>query len=290
MSDDTHFVVRYADARELVQADERELRHGGCLVPGTQTPSLFSRVSVQFHLPDGPSVEVHGTVVNATSAGFFVQFEKGIEYEALRSAVDFVCEVSGVLDISAMEQEPELPAAPDPETALPEVEADAEAGASEPDRPDALAGNIRAVWDMIDPGSPIPLHKQISELSTPEKVRLARHATKPIREILIRDNDGRVHVEVIKNPKVTQMEILEYTRIPRLSPDALRWVASQKRHMRSPMLVVNLVSNPQTPMDLAARLVLTLPEKELMRVSRNGNIREPVTRAAKKKLMQSGVI
>ncbi len=278
------------------------------MVRAEQAPGLFSRVNVRFHLPDGPSVEVHGTVVNMTGAGFFVQFEKGIEYEALRSAVDFVTEVSGVLDVpapDATEVLNDIPAremgsgehvAPtEAEFAAREAELAADEAPPEPKpapaaRPDALAGNVRPVWEMIDFGSQVPLTKQIAELNMQEKIRLARHATRPVREILIRDKDARVHIEVIKNPKITQFEIVEYTKIPKIAPEALRWVSTQRRYMRERTVVLNLVTNPNTPVDIAGRLVLTLPQNDLLRVARSTQIREAVSRKAKKKLMQQGVI
>lgn len=242
------FEVQFDSPDELITTNQRELRHGGCLVSGPETPQMFSRVSVAFHLPDGPTVEVHGTVVNSTGSGFFVQFEKGIEYEALKSAVEFVTELSGVYEIPAVsspsnaELEPEPVSAPEPE---PEPEPDPVVTSRS-----ALKSISRPVWELVDYASPVPLEQQISMLSVTERVLLARHATRSARKLLIRDEDGRVQLEVMRNPKVSQLEILEYIEIESVDPEALAWVGNQRRYSRLVPVARGLVRNPSTPEEI----------------------------------------
>jgi len=258
-------------------------------------------VAVAFHLPDGPTVEVHGSVVNVSGGGFFVQFDKGIEYEALQSAVEFVTELS-----SASLEIPKFPAENVEDSIVPpRPEEPAEAIATpapiavpapepEPEKKPAIAtpiaGAARPAWELLDMGSDVPLHKQLAELTSAEKVKLARHANKPVRQLLVRDTDKRVHLEVVKNPKVSAAEIMEFTSNAQLGAEALRWISAQRRHMRTPAVVFNLVVNPATPGDVAQRLVAGLPQNELLKVSRNKRAKEAVQRQAKKRLMELGII
>ena len=303
------------DVRDLHQ---RELRFGGCLVRTSDPPAPFTAARVRFHLPEGTVVEVPGQVVNVVSAagGFFVQFTPGEELDALHAAIEFVLSLlesrpGNVADAADPERpsgtaeedagdfgaEPEeLPSADDTDAGFSLEPDDGESdrlddAPDEPEGPAApLAGSVRPAWELIDYGSAVPLHKQVADLTVPEKLKLARHATKPIRELLVRDTEKRLHVEVVKNPKVTEAEIAEYSADAQLSPVALRWIAKQRRFARNRLVLNALVTNPATPPDIAVALMASLTNAELQRVARSPRVRENITRAAKKRLMEAGVI
>lgn len=294
MADQPRFAVRFADKATMRAAYDRELRFGGGFVESTVIPSIFSAVRVNFHLAAGPEVEVGGRVVNVKPEGFFVQFDPGVELEALLSAVSFLTDL-GLTP---------APVGPEAAVVIPLADADelddldldevgapvAEAALASYSPPAPLTGTIRPAWELIDVGSDVPIHKQLKELSVAEKIRLARHATRPVRAILIRDAEKRIHVEIVKNPKVTLDELTDYSSIAAISPLALRWISKQKRYMRVRQVVKNLVFNPQCPSDIALKLLSTLTTSELQRVARSGRVRENISRAAKRKLMDAGVI
>jgi len=111
-----------------------------------------------------------------------------------------------------------------------------------------------------------------------------------VRAILVRDSEKRVHLQVVKNPKVTDDEIVEYSGIANLSPGALRWIATQKKYTRRLNVRMNLILNRNTPQDAALRLMNGLSSANLRRVMLSSKAREPLQRAARKKLMQDGHI
>jgi len=244
---------------------------------------------------------VGGRVVNVRRGGFFVQFDPGIELDALRSAVEFVTEI-GVTPppFRTIEGPPPVPEDAFDEAGEPEWE-DQQDG--ELDVPadfsveaesfllagrDAHRGPLKPAWDLVDLGSDVPLHKQVRDLSVADRLRLARYATKPVRELLIRDVEKRIHVEIVKNPKVKLDEIAEYSAMPGISPLALRWIARQKRYGRVRAIVTNLVVNPSTPTDVALHLLGALTPQELQRVANSPKVRENIQRAARKKLTGAG--
>ncbi len=285
---------------------ERELRFGGGFVRSDAVLLVFSAVRISFELPDGSEVEVGGRVVNIKPTGFFVQFDPGVELDALESAVSFVTEFGAM---SASDATPETdttsPLTMDESSsdgdAEPESESpfgidgdelddfefpDEEASESEPTDgpPTAFGGPVRPAWELIDLGSDVPIHKQISELKVAERIRLARHATRPVRRILVHDTEKRIHVEVVKNPKVGLDEVTEYANLTSLSPLALRWIAKQRRYIRIKLVVMNMILNPNCPPDVALSLLSKLSTPELQRVARSPRVRENIQRAAKKKL------
>ncbi len=309
--------MSYDSADAVRKADLTEFAHGGCLVPGGLTLAPLASILVHVQLPGELEVEVPARVVNVVPGiGAFVQFEGSDEVNALRSAAQFV--LSMVLTPAPSDP----PLAPVPEAPVPELPLDDAAWlSSDAPLPDVApvesidadgflsveplestgdsAGEStataertvpKAVWELIDATSTVPLHVQLRELSTQDKIRLARHATRPVRTLLIRDSEKRIHAEVIQNPRVTDEELIEYTADAGLSPTALRWVANQRRLVRVHGIMMNLVLNPQTPPDIALSLLATLPQPDLLRVARSTRVREPIMRAAKRKLMESGVL
>ena len=165
-----------------------------------------------------------------------------------------------------------------------------EGSASEQDEQNRGANRPTPAWELIDPSSSEPIHAQVRRLSLAEKLKVARTATRPVRELLIRDSEKRIHAEVLRNPKVTDEEIMQYTAMPNLSPRVLDWVAGQPRYMRRRAVLLNIVQNPMTPPDTAKKLLSRLNDHELLRLQRSSKVREAVSRAAKKMLMRKGVL
>ena len=127
-------------------------------------------------------------------------------------------------------------------------------------------------------------------MAVPDRLRLAKQANRPVRNILIRDVEKRVHVSVLKNPKISDEEIFEYTAIPTLAPNALRWVASQAKYSRRPEVRMNLIMNPAMPKDTAVKLMASLNAGQLMRIMRSPKAREAIQRVARRKLMNMGIL
>ena len=166
---------------------------------------------------------------------------------------------------------------------------DEEAGAPA-DKGGPLAGVIRPPWELVDMMSDVPLYKQVAELTVSERIRLARHAPRPVRRLLAHDIEKRVHIEVVQNPKITDEEIVELSAMGGLSARALRWLGKQPRYTRRRDILFNLVVNPATPRDTALQLLDRLTQQELVRILRSSKAREIITRTAKHKLMKAGVI
>lgn len=285
MSELQQFEIRYANLEALSDANARELKHGGGFVISDDRPALFTRVRVVLCLPDGPSVDVPGRIVNHSGAGFFVQFEQGIEYEALKSAIEFVTEMSSA-GLTVPRAVTSQPVTTPPPQATPPIVGEFTVSPSEPAlTPPASPGPAvvramadasqaapvrsmgRAAWELIDLTGPVPLAEQVDALSVAEKRQLARYATRPVRRILVQQPDPVVQSEVVRNPKVSQAEIQEYASLA-ISADALAWIATQRRYTRVPEVVYSLVTNPATPTDTALALLTRVPVAGLLDVYR----------------------
>ena len=254
--------VDLSDREALADAVDG-LEAGGVKVSSSEAaPPLFASIDARIALPSGQSHEIKGRVVNlaASGDGFFVQFEAGPELDAL---------------VEAARSSLEAPPAAEDTT---------------PNEPAIRKGNYKPAWELIDSRSDVPMHEQLRRLTLPDKIRLARTAPLPARRILVRDIEKRIHFEVVKNPKIGDEEIVEYSRIAGFSPRALVWISKQPKYVRNRRVLMNLIENPATPQDVSLKLIRMLNQNELLRVMRSPRVREAVQRAARKKLMQAGVL
>ena len=151
-------------------------------------------------------------------------------------------------------------------------------------------GAARPPWTMVDTGSDVPIPKQLAALSVSERIRLARHAGRPVRRFLIRDVEKQVHLAVVKNPKVKTDEALRYASYPGLSPVALQWMAGQRKLTMNKAMLMALVLNPGTPTTTVRSLLDRLGHRELLKVMRHPRTRESVTRECRRRLMNAGVL
>ena len=236
------------------------LPHGGLFVPATTPPPALSMVILSVSFPSGEPQYADGRVVTIMGDGFFVQLTRPEQVDALRRRVD-----------DALAQ--------------PDDEKPRHAGQKAP-----LAGAIRPAWELLDMGSSVPLHQQLKDLTVAERLKLARVATRPVRAILIRDNEKRIHLAVVKNPKVTLDEIREWTSLPGIAPGALKWIARQAEFCRNNQIQLNMVKNPGCPQDVAMKMMSLLPISEVLKISRSSMVRQSIQRAAKKKVMDKGLV
>ena len=365
MGEAVTFEVSYTSTQDVQVFRAGALVHQGVFVEDVRSVPLLTVVTVLFHLPDLPPLQVSGRLVQSAGAGGYVALDGGDGLDALQAAVGLVASLSDVqaleevvsdagtefaMDASSvedgdesvkeddstsmeqareMDENAQLPAEPNDEEADWQVlrQKKLEEGANENGEPTGLAVEdggtddgadenlllepelsedpaveedgqsgraeqisqaVTPVWQLVDVTGDTPIAHQVRALSLKDKLRLARQAARPVRQILIRDVEKNIHVQVVRNPKVSDQEILEFSAMAALSPLALRWIADQKRHVRNKRIAMNLVTNPSTPPDVAKKLLGGLSVSALRRVARSTRAKEPIRRAAKKKLMDAG--
>jgi|GEM_PF-5110574 hypothetical protein len=337
MGEPATFEVHYNSPQDVHGFQTGALIHKGVFVEDVGDVSVLSGVTILFHLPDLPVVQVRGRLVQSSGDGGYVALDVGDDLDALHAAVALVTSLmnpeslentvsdagaefaiahpismeegegsasealndageeltvdpvvvdgaSGVLveDVDAVSLEGAVP--PD------ETQIAGEAGDSRAGRPEQIRQKVTPVWQLVDIASDTPIAHQVRALSLKDKLRLARQASRPVRQILIRDVEKNIHVQVVRNPKVSDHEILEFSAMAALSPLALRWIADQSRHARNKRIATNLVTNPSTPPDVAKKILGGMSMSAVKRVARSTRAREPIRRAAKKKLMDAGEI
>ncbi|HXG31461.1 MAG TPA: hypothetical protein VNK81_07425 [Thermodesulfobacteriota bacterium] len=122
----------------------------------------------------------------------------------------------------------------------------------------------------------------IKQMNIAERVKLAILGNKEARTILIRDPNRIVASAVLKNPRLTDMEIINIAQSKTVDEDILREISMSRRWAKIYQVKVALVNNPKTPSHVSLNLIRHLRDRELRSLLGNKNLPGVITSAAKK--------
>lgn len=118
-----------------------------------------------------------------------------------------------------------------------------------------------------------------------EKIKIAQTGDKEWRMILIRDSNKLVSGTVIRNPRITESEVLAIVKSSIQNDEILRVVCASKEWLKNYQIRKALVENPKTPIHSALRLLTTLTEKDLSHLAKSKNIQTVLSTQARKLLI-----
>ena len=124
------------------------------------------------------------------------------------------------------------------------------------------------------------LSHKILYMSVPEKQRLAALANRETRTLLIRDPNKTISLNVLKNAKINESEILQYAQRRDLSPEIISAIAQEQKWKKNYPIKFALVSNPKTPLSVSIGFVSHLYERDLKLLSRDNNVSSVLRRRA----------
>jgi|SRR5581483_6654235 len=111
---------------------------------------------------------------------------------------------------------------------------------------------------------------RIRGLSQTEKLLLASKADRSERAVLIQDNDPRVLLSVLRNPRLTIDEVARIANSSFLNYQIADVIMKTTQWMGSLDVRLGLIRNAKTPQAFALRLLPTLPDSEVRTIARAG--------------------
>lgn len=128
------------------------------------------------------------------------------------------------------------------------------------------------------------IFKIVQNLTMAQKVKLALSGNKSARAVLIKDSNKMVSISVLKNPRITEEEVLKLTSSKGTPEDLLRQVAGNKEWVKNYNVKLGMASNPKTPLAISIKLLDTLFEKDLAKIAKSKNIPSVLASTARRKL------
>lgn len=118
-----------------------------------------------------------------------------------------------------------------------------------------------------------------------DKIKAAMTGDKEWRSILIKDANKLVSIAVVKNPRITDGEILTIAKSSVQNDEIMRLICANKEWIKNAQIRKALVENNKTPIAAALRFVPTLSERDLSMLARNKNVASVVASQARRLLM-----
>ncbi len=125
----------------------------------------------------------------------------------------------------------------------------------------------------------------IAKMRLPEKVKTALFGNSTCRTLLIRDGNKLIQHCVLKNPKLTEKEVEEFSRNPHLPDFVLRIIGDSRTWASNPVIRRNLVMNPKTPPAISLRLIRSLQVNDLKMIARSKGLPTVIVTTARKLML-----
>lgn len=123
------------------------------------------------------------------------------------------------------------------------------------------------------------------EMGISEKIKMAMTGDKEWRMLLIKDTNKLVSGAVIKNPRLTEAEVLFIAKSPVNNDEIIRDICVNKEWTKNYQIRKSLVENAKTPLHHALRFLATLTEKDLATFAKSKNISSVIATQARRLLL-----
>lgn len=118
-----------------------------------------------------------------------------------------------------------------------------------------------------------------------EKIKMALTGDKEWRAILIKDANKLVSGSVIKNPRITDGEVLTILKVGVQNDEIIRLICANKEWVKNYKIRKALVESPKTPLPNALRYLASLGEKDIAGYAKSKNISSVLSTQAKRILL-----
>jgi hypothetical protein len=125
--------------------------------------------------------------------------------------------------------------------------------------PDESPEKKQNIWDRV------------RALSQIEKLLLAVKADRTERALLLQDNDPRVLLSLLRNPRLTVDEVARLAKCSFLNYQVADVIIKTGQWMANLDVRLGLIHNAKTPPAFALRILPTLPESEVRSIARGGS-------------------
>jgi hypothetical protein len=120
------------------------------------------------------------------------------------------------------------------------------------------------------------------KMEIPEKIKMALIGDKEWRTLMLKDSNNLVSTSVLKNPRITEPEILNVIKTNTNNEEVLRIICRNKEWIKNYQVRKALVLNCKTPLQTSLRLLATLTEKDVGMLAKSRNISSVISTQARK--------
>ncbi|ALC17146.1 hypothetical protein DSOUD_2385 [Desulfuromonas soudanensis] len=127
-------------------------------------------------------------------------------------------------------------------------------------------------------------YQQALEMGISEKIKMALTGDKEWRNIFIKDANKLVSSAVLKNPRVTEGEVLMIAKNKSSSEELIRLITLEREWVKQYEIKRALVLHPRTPLPKALRYMGFLTEKDLKNLAKSRGVAQALVNNARRML------
>ena len=129
------------------------------------------------------------------------------------------------------------------------------------------------------------IYRRIGLMTIGEKIALAYKGSKEERRVLVGDTNKLIGIAVLKSRSLSINEVESFAAMRNLDEEIYRRIAATREWMRKPAVILALVRNPRTPLDISLPLLKRLAVRDLRAVFRDRNLASVLRTSARKLLL-----
>jgi len=126
----------------------------------------------------------------------------------------------------------------------------------------------------------------INNMNVGDKIKVASTGNLEVRKMLIKNPMKQVYMAVIKNPRITDKEVLGVVSSSASPVDMISYVSEKKEYTKNYMVRFNLTLNPKTALRISMRFLSTLRKEDLKKIYSSKGITQALKNAARKRHMK----
>jgi hypothetical protein len=130
------------------------------------------------------------------------------------------------------------------------------------------------------------ISQSLLKMSMAQKIRLALVGNQETRNLLIHDPNKIIPLAVLRNPNLSEDEVVMYAQLRSLPEDVFSAMAKHKTWVKNYQVKLALVSNPKAPLSLAIKLLDHLHDRDLQNISKSKNVSYILARSAARLLFK----
>lgn len=125
-------------------------------------------------------------------------------------------------------------------------------------------------------------YKQSRQMGIAQKIKMAITGDKEWRATLVKDSNKLVAISVMKNPRITEAEILTIIKAGIQNDEIMRLICTNKEWVKSYPIRKALVESPRTPIQYSLRFLTSLTEKDISGYAKSKNISTVISTQARR--------
>ena len=127
-------------------------------------------------------------------------------------------------------------------------------------------------------------YQRILRMNTSQKAIAAMKGNREERLILIRDSNKTVSVGVLKNPRISEMEVESIAKMRNVSDEVLRRLGQNRDWVKKQTIMMALVMNPRTPPGVSTNFISRLQNRDLKSLTSNREVPELLRKMSQRTL------